>query len=74
MGFRTCIGIINTAGKYETQAVELAAAKMLKLRCYRVSHFRSILKHKTYLEMTDTADEEVVPLIHDNIRGANYYA
>ena len=74
MGFRTCIGIINTARKYETQAVELSAEKMLKLRCYRVSHFRSILKHKTYLEMTDPADEEVVPLIHDNIRGANYYA
>jgi len=72
MGFRTSLGIINTAKKYDKEAVELAARKMIELKSYRVRHFRSILKNKTYLTARKQSDL-TLPQKHENLRGALYY-
>ncbi len=72
MGFRTSLGIINTAKKYDKEAVELAARKMIELKSYRVRHFRSILKNKTYLTVRKQYDL-TLPQKHENLRGALYY-
>ncbi len=73
MGFRTCMAILNTAKKHnDLQAIELTSKKMLALKCYKVKHFRDILKNKTY---NDTQDQSVklYPVIHENVRGHSYY-
>lgn len=74
MGFRTCIGIISTAKRQDNpEAVELAARKMLELRSFRVGHFRSILKNRTYIREEDLETLQP-PSNHHNVRGSGYYA
>jgi len=72
MGFRTCMGILNTAKDLDKAIVEAVSEKMLTLRSYRVGHFRAILKNKTYHEdkpVTIHAPENE----HENVRGQAYY-
>ena len=73
MGFRSCMAILNAA-KYhgDIQAVELTSKKMLELECYKVSHFKDILKHKTYHDSQDISNT-LVPQRHENLRGHTYY-
>lgn len=73
MGFRTCLGILNTAKHYEDrESIELASRKMIELKSYRVKHFKAILKNKTYRKSGDV-NPLTMPLDHDNLRGAAYY-
>lgn len=72
MGFRSCIGILNTAKAYDNEIVEAVSEKVLTLNAYQVKTFRSILKNKTY-------KQEKTPLAstpnnhHVNVRGEDYY-
>ena len=73
IGFRICLGILNTAKlQPDTESVELAARKMIELKSYRVKHFKAILKNKTYLKPAEV-NPLALPLSHDNLRGAAYY-
>jgi len=72
MGFRSCIGILNTAKGVPTDTVEAVSEKMLRLNSYRVSSFRSILKNKTYNTQEPTL--AITPQNnHENVRGEAYY-
>jgi transposase len=73
MGFRCCMAILNAA-KYhrDIQAVELTSKKMLELKCYKVAHFKDILKNKTYNQSQSTS-EALLPQKHQNLRGHSYY-
>ena len=72
MGFRSCIGILNTAKNLESNIVEAVSKKMLRLNSYSVKSFRSILKNKTY-----NKQKPVVAMTpnshHINVRGEDYY-
>jgi transposase len=73
MGFRTCLGILNTAKHCkDRECVELAARKMIELKSYRVKHFKAVLKNKTY-QTSDGSNPLIPPSCHENLRGANYY-
>lgn len=73
MGFRSCMAILSTAKHYhDRQIIELTCKKMLELKYYRVSHFKEILKNKTYQESPDPASV-LVPKTHLNLRGSTYY-
>ena len=72
MGFRTCMGILKTAKDLDKAIVEAVSSKMLTLQSYKVSHFKAILKNKTYHEdrpVTVTTPENE----HENVRGQAYY-
>jgi len=72
MGYRSCMGILNHAKKISPDIVEAASKKMLGLRSYRVSHFKEILKNKTY--QLDLPLTVVTPdSNHENVRGEDYY-
>lgn len=72
MGFRSCIGILNTAKGVQTDIVEAVSEKLLRLNSYRVSSFRSILKNKTYLNQKQPL--ALTPQnSHKNVRGEDYY-
>lgn len=73
MGFRSCMGILNTAENLESNIVEAVSKKMLKLNTYSVNSFRSILKNKTYPRENPTV--AMTPNSHHiNVRGEDYYA
>jgi transposase len=73
MGFRSCMAILNMA-KYhnDIQAFELTSKKMLELKYRKVSHFKDILKNKTYIESQDKSIA-LFPQSHENLRGNTYY-
>jgi len=73
MGFRSCMAILNTA-KYHnnSHAIELTSKKMLELKLYKVSHFKDILKNKTYNQSQDRFIA-LFPKRHANLRGESYY-
>ncbi len=72
MGFRTCMGILKAAKDLDKAIVEAVSQKMLTLQSFKVSHFKAILKNKTYHEdqpVTVTTPESE----HENVRGQAYY-
>jgi len=72
MGFRSSIGILNTAKNLESNIVEAVSEKMLKLNTYSVKSFRSILKNKTYNQEKPAV--AMTPNSHHvNVRGEGYY-
>jgi transposase len=73
MGFRSCMAILSAAKKHkDSQAIEMTSQKMLELKCYKVKHFKEILKNKTYNDARN-APAALYPGMHENIRGHNYY-
>jgi transposase len=73
MGFRSCMAILNMAKHHQDhEAIELTCKKMLGLKYYKVSHFKEILKNKTYQESLDDLGA-LVPQSHANLRGNAYY-
>jgi transposase len=73
IGFRSCLAILKEAKHHgDRHAVELTSKKMLELECYRVSHFKDILKHKTYQDTRDISNT-LIPQRHENLRGQSYY-
>jgi transposase len=72
MGFRSCLAILNAAKHHgDNHAVELTSKKMLELECYKVTHFKDILKHKTWQESHQS--DALLPKKHQNLRGQAYY-
>ncbi|MBN2436336.1 MAG: IS21 family transposase [Spirochaetes bacterium] len=72
MGFRSCMAILNAAKHYDNiKAIELTSKKMLELRCYKVAHFKDILKNKTWQD--DQKTNTLLPKSHENLRGHSYY-
>ena len=73
VGFRSCLAILKEAKNHgDNQAIELTSKKMLELECYKVSHFKDILKHKTYQDSQGESNT-LAPQRHANLRGRTYY-
>ena len=73
MGFRSCMAILNTAKRYnDLEAIELTSQKMLAYNLLKASHFKEILKNKTYKDSAPKSPV-LVPEAHENVRGRHYY-
>ena len=73
MGFRSCIAILQIAKHHkDVRAIELTGKRMLAYRLYKVSHFKEILKNKTYEQSTENAPL-LLPKEHKNLSGNTYY-
>ena len=69
---RTCSGVIALVKDYGPERLEAATARALKIKSYRLSSVRSILK--TGLDKLPEAEGVKDPEIeHENIRGQQYY-
>jgi hypothetical protein len=64
MGYRSCLGIIRLSNQHSVQRVEAAAERALLAKACRYQSVKSILKNSL---------DTVPPLIHDNVRGAEYF-
>jgi hypothetical protein len=67
-GFRSCIGILGLAKRYDAERLDGACALALGTRSY--SSVAAILKNA---QDKKPADPEQPSLFHENIRGPDYY-
>jgi transposase len=69
-GFRSCIGILGLAKRYDTERLDAACARALALGTRSYSSVATILKNA---QDRKAADPEQPALFHENIRGSGYY-
>jgi transposase len=69
-GFRSCIGILRLAKRYDAARLDAACARALALGTRSYSSVAAILKNA---QERRTRDPELPSLLHENIRGPEYY-
>lgn len=73
-GFRSCLGIIRLADRYDTERVEGACQRARRIGAPSYRSVKSILKNGLdQLPLPASAPEPELPLFHDHIRGPEYY-
>jgi transposase len=73
-GFRSCLGIMGLAKHYSPKRLEAACARALIIKAYSFKSVESILKKGLDQQsLIFEQSENSSPLIHQNIRGKNYY-
>lgn len=72
--YRKCLGILRLSKSFGSQRLELACKRALLLRSIGYRSVNNILKQG--IETADIHDEiqSSEPLLHDNVRGSDYYA
>ncbi|HEY2503911.1 MAG TPA: IS21 family transposase [Mycobacterium sp.] len=69
-GFRSCIGILRLAKRYDAERLDAACARALALGSRSYSSVAAILKNA---QDRNAAAPEQPSLFHENIRGPGYY-
>jgi transposase len=69
-GFRSCIGILGLAKRYDAERLDSACARALALGTRSYSSVATILKNRQDAKPTE---QEPPSLLHENIRGPGYY-
>ena len=69
-GFRSCIGILRLAKRYDAERLDAACARALALGTRSYSSVAAILKNAQERKQTNP---EQPSLFHENIRGSSYY-
>jgi len=78
-GYRSCLGLIRLAGKYSATRLEAASKRALLLNVCSYRSIRSMLASQLDQQDPPVPDagggtEVASPLMHDNVRGAEYFA
>jgi hypothetical protein len=72
--YRRCLGLFRLAKRFGNDRLELACDRALKLRAIGFQSVRNILEKGLEAAEIQDNNEASVPLIHDNVRGSDYYA
>jgi transposase len=73
-GYRSCLGIMRLARHYGPARLEAAAARALAAGALSYRHVDSILKSRLDQEpLPVTKAQQRLPLLHENVRGGDYY-
>jgi len=75
-GFRACLGILRLGKEYSPERLEAACVRADALGAYGYRHVKSILKSgmdRQPLPPKAEGREATTPIVHDNIRGPDYY-
>jgi transposase len=74
-GFRSCLGILRLAQRYDPQRLERACQRALRIGGHSYKSVKSILENGLETQSVDEASsrETLVPVSHGNIRGKDYY-
>ena len=70
-GFRSCVGILRLVKRYGAERVDAACARALVLGTRSYTSVAAILKNRR--ERAPSGAAELPLLIHENIRGPDYY-
>lgn len=71
--FRACLGIMRLGKSYGQERLEKAAMRALALGALSYKSVESILKNGLEQIPLPKAEESAPIVVHDNIRGSNYY-
>jgi transposase len=74
-GYRACLGLLSLIKKYGKQRLEAACRRAQHIGAMQYKNIASILSKsldKVPLE-TDSPEQTSLPLLHDNVRGPDYY-
>ena len=72
-GYRSCLGLLSLARRYDKQRLEDACARALKSGATSYRSVKSMLQHG----LDQIGDEQTtltLPAAHTNVRGADYYS
>jgi transposase len=73
-GYRSCLGLFRLAKRYGNERVEAACARALTVSARSYRHVESILKHGfDRAPALDTESEPSNRVVHENVRGRDYY-
>ncbi len=72
-GFRTCLSILRLFRGLDAARVEAVSLRAVEIGALSYGSAASILKHRLDRTSPPTAPAEGAPLLHDNIRGSDYY-
>ena len=74
-GYRSCLGILRLARRYGAERLEAACGRALAVGARSYRHVDSILKHGLDRQppLVPAATPPRAPLIHENVRGRDYY-
>ena len=72
--YRRCLGLFRLAKRFGNDRLELACDRALKLRAIGFQSVRNILGKGLEAADIQENNEASPPLIHDNVRGSDYYA
>jgi transposase len=72
-GFRSCLGVMRQAKLYSPERLEAACARAVSLNACSYKHVKSILEKGLDKQPLLPASDPVVPVLHYNIRGKDYY-
>ena len=74
-GYRSCLGILRLAQKYGAQRLENACRRALVIRGYSYKSVKSILDRGLDGQPLPEANpsRQSEPIVHNNIRGKDYY-
>ena len=71
-GYRSCLGIIGLAKRFGADRLEAAAVRALEIQARNYPSVKSILeKGLDKVPVSKALERE--PILHDNIRGSQYY-
>ena len=73
-GYRPCMGIIRLVKQWGSERVEAACSRALLAGARNFRHVTSILRHNLdKVPLAERADENNKPVVHENVRGPDYY-
>lgn len=75
-GYRACLGLLSLTKKYGKERLEAACRRAQQIGGMNYKSIASILSNsldKVPLEHTEKPSKTTLPLMHENVRGADYY-
>ena len=73
-GYRSCLGILRLGKRYGRERLEAACARAYSVNARSYRHVESILKNNLDRMPMETAPvAPCSPVVHENIRGGDYY-
>jgi transposase len=75
-GYRSCLGILRLGKRYGGERLERASQRALAAKARSYKHVEAILKNglDRLPLITEQPKQRQLPLVHENVRGAEYYA
>jgi transposase len=72
-GFAACVGVMRLRERYDDARIEAACARAAQVNCFSYKSVKAILKNGLDAQRLEAPQNLPLPL-HENIRGAGYYA
>jgi transposase len=73
-GYRSCLGILRLAKRYAPKRLDVACRRALAVNALSYKPVESTLKHGLDRDRLDDTTKPARPgLVHENVRGRDYY-